>query len=60
MATELKSPVDVDLSTSQRSLLLVWQSPASRRFVKVGRLDLQVPQVQQPHQPNRERPLLAA
>jgi len=40
MATELKSPVDVDLSTSQRSLLLVWQSPASRRFVKVGRLDL--------------------
>ncbi len=40
MATELKSPVDVDLSTSPRSLLLVWQSPASRRFVKVGRLDL--------------------
>lgn len=40
MATELKSPGDVDLSTSQRSLLLVWQSPASGRFVKVGRLDL--------------------
>ena len=40
MATEFKSPVDVDLSTRQRSLLLVWQSPASRRCVKVGRLDL--------------------
>ncbi len=40
MATELKFPGDVDLSTSQRSLLLVWQSPATRRFVKVGRLDL--------------------
>lgn len=60
MATELKSPVDVDLSTSQRSLLLVWQSPASRRFVKVGRLDLQVPQIKQPRQLDHERPLLAA
>jgi len=40
MATELKSRSEVDLSTSQRSLLLVWQNPASRRFVEVGRLDL--------------------
>ena len=40
MATELKSPLDVDLSTSRRSLLLVWQNPASGRFIKVGRLDL--------------------
>lgn len=40
MATELKLRSEVDLSTSRRSLLLVWQSPASRRFIKVGRLDL--------------------
>ncbi len=40
MATELKSRSEVDLSTSQRSLLLVWQNPASRRFIEVGRLDL--------------------
>lgn len=40
MATELLNPSDVDLSSSRRSLLLVWQNPESRLFTKVGRLDV--------------------
>lgn len=39
MATELLEPADVDLSATRRSLLLVWQSPVSRLFTKVGQLD---------------------
>ena len=40
MATKLCSPAEVDLATSRRSLLLVWQNPDSRRFIKVGQLDV--------------------
>lgn len=39
MASELLRLTEVDLSATRRSLLLVWQSPASRRFSKVGQLD---------------------
>ncbi len=42
MPTGLLGHTDVDLSTSRRSLLLVWQNPNSRRFIKIGRLDLLV------------------
>ena len=42
MATKLCSPAEVDLGTSRRSLLLVWQNPDSRRFIKVGQLDVLV------------------
>ena len=40
MATKLCSPAEVDLASSRRSLLLVWQNPDSRRFIKVGQLDV--------------------
>lgn len=40
MATELLSLTDVDLDTTRRSLLIVWQNPRDRRFVKIGRLDV--------------------
>ena len=40
MATELLELADIDLTSSQRSLLLVWQNPESRRFVRVGQLDV--------------------
>lgn len=39
MATELRKRDDVDLATSRRSLVLVWQNPRTRRFTKVGQLD---------------------
>lgn len=39
MATELRSPDRVDLSMSRRSLVLVWQNPETRRFIKVGQVD---------------------
>lgn len=39
MATQALSPLQVDLATSRRTLVLVWQNPVSRRFVKVGQLD---------------------
>lgn len=39
MATEVLDRSSADLSTSYRTLLLVWQDPASRRFIKVGQLD---------------------
>lgn len=40
MATELLDRADVNFTTSRRSLLLVWQNPENRLFVKVGQLDL--------------------
>ncbi len=39
MATQVLEPAVVDLSTSRRSLLLVWQNPNTRQFLKVGQLD---------------------
>lgn len=39
MATKLLPLDEVDLGTSQRALILVWQNPVSRRFTKVGQLD---------------------
>jgi hypothetical protein len=39
MPTQSLEVSDVDLRTAVRQLLLVWQNPDSRRFVKVGRLD---------------------
>lgn len=40
MATELYKADDVDFQTSTRALIIVWQDPSSRRFVKVGRIDV--------------------
>ncbi|MGN7949201.1 HIRAN domain-containing protein [Microbacterium sp. 22215] len=39
MATKLLPLDEVDLGVSQRSLILVWQNPTNRRFMKVGQLD---------------------
>jgi hypothetical protein len=39
MATQSLDPVQLDLTTSRRTLILVWLNPVSRRFVKVGQLD---------------------
>jgi len=39
MATQILEPTEVDLSSSRRSLLLVWQNPSTRRFVKIGLFD---------------------
>lgn len=39
MATKLFTFDEVDLSTSRRSLVLVWQNPDSHRFIKVGQID---------------------
>lgn len=39
MGTHALDPVQVDLTASRRTLILVWQNPVSRRFVKVGQLD---------------------
>ncbi|MCU1410594.1 MAG: hypothetical protein JWR04_1301 [Rhodoglobus sp.] len=39
MATEALDPLQLDLASSRRTLILVWQNPASRRFIKVGQLD---------------------
>lgn len=39
MATHILERAEVDLDSSRRSLLLVWQNPSTRRFVKVGRFD---------------------
>lgn len=39
MSAQLHDPGSMDLTSSERSLLLVWQNPRSRRFSKVGRLD---------------------
>jgi len=39
MATEALDPLRLDLASSRRTLILVWQNPVSRRFVKVGQLD---------------------
>jgi hypothetical protein len=40
MATELLSRAEAGLDTSRRALLLVWQNPETRRFVRVGQLDV--------------------
>ena len=39
MATNALERADLDLSTSRRALVLVWQNPETRRFVKVGQVD---------------------
>lgn len=39
MATKLFSNDQFDLSTSRRALVLVWQNPDTRRFVRVGQID---------------------
>ncbi len=39
MATEALDPQQLDLASSRRTLVLVWQNPVSRRFVKIGQLD---------------------
>lgn len=39
MATELLALDQVDLTVSKRALILVWQHPETRRFVKVGQID---------------------
>lgn len=39
MATQALDPVNLDLTASRGTLILVWQNPASHRFVKVGQLD---------------------
>lgn len=39
MATRILDLASLDLSTSRATLILVWQNPVSRRFVKVGQLD---------------------
>lgn len=39
MATQLLTNDQVDLSTSRRALVLVWQNPDTRRFAKVGQID---------------------
>lgn len=40
MTTELLSATEVDFANSRRALLLVWQNPESRKFIKVGQLDV--------------------
>lgn len=39
MATELAAPASAVASTGGRRLVLVWQDPATRGFVRVGHLD---------------------
>lgn len=39
MATQVLDPDQLDLGSSRGTLVLVWQNPVSRRFVKVGQLD---------------------
>ena len=39
MATEALDIAAADLTSSRRTLLLVWQDPASGRFIKVGQID---------------------
>lgn len=39
MATQALDREHLDLSASRKALVLVWQNPASRLFVKVGQLD---------------------
>jgi hypothetical protein len=39
MATQILEPTEVDLSTSRRTLLLIWQNSSTRRFIKVGQFD---------------------
>jgi len=39
MATELQTLDQLDLTASRRALVLVWQDPENRRFVKVGQID---------------------
>lgn len=39
MATQLQKREHVNLIESRRTLTLIWQNPATRRFVKVGRFD---------------------
>lgn len=39
MATQALNPQELDLTSSRRTLVLVWQNPVSRRFSKVGQLD---------------------
>lgn len=40
MATQLVTATDPALTSVRRSLLLVWQNPQSRRFLRMGRIDL--------------------
>lgn len=40
MATQLVNAADPALTSVRRSLLLVWQNPESRRFLRIGRIDL--------------------
>lgn len=39
MATQALDPNQLDLTASRKTLILVWQNPVSRLFVKVGQLD---------------------
>lgn len=39
MATETLERADLDLSLSRKALVLIWQNPETRRFVKVGQVD---------------------
>jgi hypothetical protein len=39
MATQALDRNQLDLTTSRKTLILVWQNPVSRLFVKVGQLD---------------------
>mgnify|MGYP002735279367 FL=1 len=39
MAMKTLERADLDLARSRRTLILIWQNPKSRRFVKVGQVD---------------------
>lgn len=39
MAMQTLSPDQLDLTSSRKTLILVWQNPTTRRFVKVGQVD---------------------
>lgn len=39
MATRAHDLTELDLTSSRRTLVLVWQNPTTRRFLKVGQLD---------------------